>query len=329
MDPRRKMEFSSRLQLTKKMMAGIRQAPPPPPGFNPMRASDSELIQYGFPPRPDKDTHPRGSTLWAKMMSRPLNYSPLKFSINTDQIREPQDAASNVPPASSSNWSGAVLTSPPPGTTFYAVSASWVVPDAYPPPSAKSGTTFTDGTYQCSVWVGIDGWIGPENTELIQMGTSSRAIVTGGQVTQSAYAWFEWFPAFEVPINFSVKPGDLIHVLVCAGISANNQATVYITNEGADISASFSVTAPTGSTLKGLSAEWIVEDPSGPNGQFPFPDYGAVFFYDTMAWVKDAKSTSTEENLTNSTLVDMTNGRSTAVEETPEVLMVYAYDNGP
>ena len=63
---------------------------------------------------------------------------------------------------------------------------------------------------------------GPENTELIQMGTSSRAIVTNGQVTQSAYACFEWFPAFEIPIDFVVQPGDLIHVLVCAGLSGNN-----------------------------------------------------------------------------------------------------------
>ena len=211
------MEHGARLELSQNFLQGIKQAPPPPEGFKPMSASNSDLLKYGFPPRPDKNASPKASTMWAKMMSRPHNYVPLKFSINTDRVRHPQGATSNLPTTTSTNWSGAVISSPPAGQTFYAISASWIVPDAYPPQSAKSGNTFKDGTYQCSVWVGIDGWYGPENTELIQMGTSSRAVVTNGQVTQSAYAWFEWYPAYESPIDFSVKPGDLIHVLVCGG----------------------------------------------------------------------------------------------------------------
>ena len=331
MDHRHNMAPSDRLLLTQKFIQGITQAPPPPQGFNPMSASNADLIKYGFPPRPDKKALPRSSTVWAKMMSRPHNYAPLKFSVNTEQVRSPQGATppSNLPTTTSGNWSGAVITSPPAGQTFYAVSASWVVPNAYPPQSAKSGSTFNNGTYKCSVWVGIDGWYGVENTELIQMGTSSQAVVNNGQITQSAYAWLEWFPAYETPINFPVKPGDLIHVLVCAGITGNNQATVYMTNEGANQSASFAVTAPTGSTLKGLSAEWIVEDPSGPGGMFPFPDYGTVFFYDTIALGKTATTSDLEENLANATLVNLTSGDSTAVEETNEVLMVYAFNNGP
>ena len=103
-----------------------------------------------------------------------------------------------------------------------------------------------------------------------------------------------------------------------------------MTNEGSNQSASFSVTAPKGSTLKGLSAEWIVEDPSSGSGPFPFPDYGAVFFYDTLAMSKNASgSTNAEENLSNATLVNLSSGNSTAIEETSEVLLVYAYNHTP
>lgn len=51
----------------------------------------------------------------------------------------------------STNWTGGVLTAPPSGQTFNAVSASFVVPQ----PSVPSG----DGseTYSAAIWVGIDG----------------------------------------------------------------------------------------------------------------------------------------------------------------------------
>jgi hypothetical protein len=50
----------------------------------------------------------------------------------------------------SNNWAGAVLTAPPSGQTFNAVSGQFTVPTA----SAPSGES---GTYSTSIWVGIDG----------------------------------------------------------------------------------------------------------------------------------------------------------------------------
>jgi len=51
----------------------------------------------------------------------------------------------------STNWTGGVLTAPPSGQTFNAVSATFVVPQ----PSVPSGKS--SGTYSASAWVGIDG----------------------------------------------------------------------------------------------------------------------------------------------------------------------------
>lgn len=40
-------------------------------------------------------------------------------------------------------------------------------------------------------------------------------------------------------------------------------------------------------------------------------------------------STNAEENLSNATLVNLSSGNSTAIEETSEVLLVYAYNHTP
>ena len=51
----------------------------------------------------------------------------------------------------SSNWAGGVQTSPPAGTHFTSVSASFNVPDPTKPSGAGSGS------YAASAWAGIDG----------------------------------------------------------------------------------------------------------------------------------------------------------------------------
>jgi hypothetical protein len=48
----------------------------PPPGFNPLSASDAELAQYGFPPRPDPKKQPKLYKHWLRMMSAPRQLNP-------------------------------------------------------------------------------------------------------------------------------------------------------------------------------------------------------------------------------------------------------------
>jgi hypothetical protein len=43
----------------------------PPAGFNPLTASDAELDEYGFPPRPNHDLGPEAQKRWEqRVMSR-------------------------------------------------------------------------------------------------------------------------------------------------------------------------------------------------------------------------------------------------------------------
>jgi hypothetical protein len=71
-----------------------------------------------------------------------------------------------------------------------------------------------------------------------------------------------------------------------------------------------------------------LEDPTWNGVPAPFPDYGAEFFYDcgagTVKGVQVDLSTANLVNLViNGTIV------STAVGESPKVLMTYAGSSGP
>src|ERR1700760_3923784 len=50
-------------------LAGATTAITTPDGFNPLEASDFELAQYGFPPRPDAGLRPQAFASWSRAMS--------------------------------------------------------------------------------------------------------------------------------------------------------------------------------------------------------------------------------------------------------------------
>jgi Peptidase A4 family len=324
-----------RLALTREVVRQLRPAPAPPTGFIPAQASDRELEAHGFPHRPNRDRVPRQWAKWQRAMSRPIRRIVPTFAISEGRVHLPvrvpaqKDVANN---ASNNTWSGAVVTSPPPGETFNSVSATWTVPNPWPPSSAWTGQGWNDGRYHCSTWVGLDGY---GINELLQAGTAQEVVVTNGQITsQSAYAWFEWWPAGEIRFNnFPVNPGDVVNCLVLLQVGSTTQASAFILNAASNVATSTPITAPSGSSLQGSTAEWIMEDPcqksSGLNcqQQFPMPDFGASFFYDAVAGSKNQV-----RDVTDATLLNMVQGGttlSTAVEENSKVLMVYAGDAGP
>ena len=68
----------------------------PPPGFDPLVASASELKQYGFPARPD---HPRFLELYRRVFGRlkgRLTYVEPAFRINRDKSTDPLNRASSA-----------------------------------------------------------------------------------------------------------------------------------------------------------------------------------------------------------------------------------------
>src|SRR2546429_5930298 len=109
-------------------------------------------------------------------------------------------------------------------------------------------------SFHASAWIGIDGWGSPD---VLQAGTES-SLVNG---SKKVYAWWEWYPDFEIAIsNFPVSAGDTIYCLICA--TSATQASIYLTNDSTDQSTSFNITAPSGTSLVGNCAEWIVETPN-------------------------------------------------------------------
>jgi len=174
----------------------------------------------------------------------------------------------------SSNWAGAVLTAPPAGQTFNAVSAQFTVPQ----PSAP-GT----GSYSASIWVGIDG--DTYQNSILQAGIDITATKSGSSTTYSYDSWYEWFPAYAVDFStsqFSFKAGDVISVSVTS--SSSTRGTVVLDNLTTGKTVTQSVSAQSSSyALGGQNAEWIVEDYEQNGQQVPFADFGTVVFSDAVA----------------------------------------------
>jgi len=172
----------------------------------------------------------------------------------------------------STNWGGAILTAPPAGQTFNAVSASFTVPTPSKP-AGVSGSSFA-----ASAWVGIDG--DTAQNAILQTGVDFN-VASSGAV--SFDAWFEWFPLASTDFSgIPIKAGDVIALSVVATTSSTGTATIENTSTGVTVSKAIS--APnTAAHLQGQNAEWIVEDFEEGDSLVPFADFGTVVFTNTVA----------------------------------------------
>lgn len=164
----------------------------------------------------------------------------------------------------SSNWSGAVLTSPPSGQTFNSVSASFVVPS----PKVPSGKS-SSGTYSASAWVGIDG--DTYQNSILQTGIDFT--ISNGQVSYDA--WYEWFPDYAYDFSgIPISAGDTITASVVASSSTAGKAVIKNVSKGKTVSKSLTSSA----ALGGQNAEWIVEDYEQNGSLVPLANFGTVTF---------------------------------------------------
>jgi hypothetical protein len=200
-------------------------------------------------------------------------------------------------------WSGVVLSPPPlEGTSqppFTSVAAQWNVPTVTAPLNDS-------GHLVCSVWIGIDGFGGPD---VMQAGTDQE-IAPDGSTDYSC--WLEWFPADTVVISsLPVKAGDMVYFNVRRLSSTEADLLAIVAGKG--ISMTFD--APAGTTLSGQTAEWIVERPSMKVGSklvpFDLPEFQPVHFREVGAFTDqshvpgaDSIILSITENGTTVTRVD-------------------------
>jgi Peptidase A4 family len=301
---------------------------PPPDGFKPLEATDRELALYGFPDRPDATLHPRLRAKWDRVMGRPHRVIVPTLEIRPGFRTRPSQTVGGeeAAPATNDHWSGAVVA-PPANQSFTTVSGSWIVPNAFPPPSAWTGSGWTDGTYLAVTWIGIDGWGVTGSTDVLQAGTGTQVTVTNGNVSLSCFAWYEWWTDLWIVFsNFAVSPGDLIACTVCGTSPTHGFAAM--SNLTTSQSMSIGINPPSGIALTGNCAEWIVERPSNSLGvAYTLPDYGATVFYDALAGTPNG-----EADLGTATAIDMVVSSatiSTGVIETNRVLLTYYGKDGP
>jgi len=244
---------------------GVKVFSPPPPEFNPVKATDRELLVHGFPTRPDAKASPKLRKWWDEVFGRPMHWIEPQFALRTDRRHGPRNAVAND---KSTNWSGSVVFPPATDPATWIV-GQWTVPHVVAPGS---------GNYYCAAWVGIDG---DGSGDVLQAGTESE--IVGG--SHQTYAWWEWFPEYEVQIpNLAVLPGDVMYAMIC--VNSKTQASFFLQNATTRAYVAFTKNAPAGTQLVGNSAEWIVEAPTVGGGQSALAGYGMVYFDSCFASTK-------------------------------------------
>lgn len=276
----------------------IRGLGPLPEGFDPMKATARQLAAYRLPLRPDVKKEPQMHALWNRAMSRTRLWITPEFEHHEHITHGPargtggkaataRSAAPGVANATSNNWSGATVFSPA-GKPYGFVGGQWTVP---------SPNSTVDGAYFASEWVGIDGW---NSGDVLQAGTETQITKVLFITVRQVYTWWEWFPAGEVKIsNLPVSAGDVMYCLICADTTSH--ATVYITNQSQGVGTRFEITPPSGTSLTGNVAEWIVERPTVGGSVANLTDYAACYFDECIAG-----GSGRIDNLNGASLVTMT-----------------------
>jgi hypothetical protein len=238
----------------------------PPAGFDPLTAADSELADYGIPPRPDQ-SEPDLYARWAKMVTAPqtrmtnLTVQTTNVINSTAANRRDRKTAGNTTSTNTDNWSGFAITAP--NGTFKAndsfILAEWVVP-------AIGVDNCSYSPYASSQWVGFDGAF--ISGDVLQAGTAETACGT------SYVAWYEWYtsgctsssgslPCYQTNVSLPISPGDVVSAEVWYTTSSP-YGHAYIVNYTAQQSASVGFNQPSGSSgsgYQGNTAEWVVERP--------------------------------------------------------------------
>jgi len=215
----------------------------------------------------------RPSRLAARIAAREARRSGFAKLIETDSV--------NVTHATSENWSGVAIESPPSGQTFKSVTGTFTVPTP-------------TGSGAASAWVGIDG--DTAQNSILQSGVDFT--ISGGRV--SFDAWVEWFPNFAMDVSFTVAAGNQIRITVTA--TSTTRGTALLENLTTGRSLTTSLSAPSSSAaLQGLNAEWIVEDFEEGGSLVPLANFGTVTFTGAAA----TTNAGTTESPSSGTIINM------------------------
>lgn len=240
----------------------------PPPGFNPLTATNAQLIANGLPPHP-AGVHPGW---WIRAVTNnhwvPLHFTTLHGRTHIPHMAPAAPQGGSGTAASgglnTSNWSGNEdYTSSGP---YQSIVAQWVVP---------SVTSLSGQNAYSSVWPGL-GLGNSDSAQLFQAGSEQDStwlyVLHVGEKQYFNYAlWWEitaydggMYPR-QQGVGFGASPGQTVFVNVSYDTSTG-QAHFYIKNDSTGQVDSFNVNAP--GTFGGKHAEWIYER-TEENGNYP------------------------------------------------------------
>jgi hypothetical protein len=233
------------------------QLPAPPTNFNPLVATSSELLKYGFPDRP---TDQRELSTWENAMAH------AKYYVKPEQ--KPSTAVRGLVGTSYSlNWAG------------YIVNCTDNVRNGYTPKYTVVHGFWTQPTYSGnglpSFWMGMGGWTG--SNYIVQAGADSNALLQGGS---SQYEF--WVEDYPLGLIWQAQPA----------VNGGNQLYVSVVYNGAT-STAFLENATTGQYTSvafntpyydGKSADYIYESVPG----FPYPSWGSTQFLQCSLYWKDS-----------------------------------------
>jgi Peptidase A4 family len=280
---------------------GIRTFNTPPPGFNPLAASDEELATYGFPPHPNQQVDAEHYAKWAKAMAAAKNRwnGELKVTDVWSEAGRRAQAPAGVTAVSAgpstqnfSNWSGFIntntLTKYSTTSSFYFVVSDFNVPiaqQAFKSDGFETGKICDGGWDSELSWNGIDGDLDLDGAApaLLQGGTSSGAYCNGGTASTEYFAWIEWWPSYPIIEEFNVNPGDDFYVETWD--TSATQGYVFLDDLTTQTYSTHGISPKPGQPgLIGNSAEYIVEREGGGSGLYPLANYVQDFWSTSYAF---------------------------------------------
>lgn len=251
--------------------------------------------------KPDEKTPLDVKATWERVFSH--KWDPKKSIVPEFEVQKGQthrlDTAKLVKKTNTSYfnnmWSGAVVST----GNFTKVWGTWTIPYVSKPPQPQG----TEGGWNSSSWVGIDGW--SNSNDVLQAGVQQRVDANG---KASYVAWYEWYapvvsgsPAYVWQTNitnFPVNNGDIVN---CWINYASNKASGSVTFGNQTTGHSFSITLapPPGATFNGSDCEWIMEAPDWGEPISSLPQFSTLVFTGCGAYggngFKSAKDCNTLE----------------------------------
>ncbi len=208
-----------------------------PRNFDPLKASNAEIAQYGFPRRPTDNTHlTKGVYLIQHAKQRVCT------SHSTGITHQLISTISNTSEENSSNWSGNIAI----GYHYEAVDSYFYVPCvASSPTNAYS-----------SHWVGLGGDGNDGGGNLIQDSIEAN---TNSNGSHSYYAWYEIYPYESEQWLYNVNCGDTMYFYADSNYTLGNGAYMLVEDITSGV---YTGTGIPGETSNGSTAEWISERPT-------------------------------------------------------------------